>query len=71
MKGKSARHGRAPSPYQKHGKTPYRYSPGYYAWKRTKVASIARSGKYADEAQQALRQQSNRSRRLKVKALGS
>ncbi len=55
MKGKSARHGRAPSPYQKHGKTPYRYSPGYYAWKRSKVASIDRSNKYGDQAQKELR----------------
>ncbi len=56
MKGKSARHGKAASPYNKYNKAPHRYSPGYYAWKRTKMASIARSGKYADEAQQALRQ---------------
>jgi len=51
MKGRSARHGRAQSPYQKHKKTPYRYSPGYYEWKRSKVASVNRNNKYAEQAQ--------------------
>jgi len=51
MKGRSARHGRAQSPYQKHKKPPYRYSPGYYEWKRSKVASVNRNNKYAEQAQ--------------------
>lgn len=55
MKGRSARHGRAASPYQKYEKKPFRYSPGYYDWKRQKMASIAKSGKYADQARESLR----------------
>ena len=39
-KGKSARHGRAPSPYQKYEKQPYRYSTEYYTWK-TRVTGKA------------------------------
>lgn len=55
MKGRSTRHGKAPSPYVKYDKRPHKYSPGYYAWKREKMASIARSGKYADQARESMR----------------
>jgi hypothetical protein len=30
--GKSSRRGNLPSPYQKYGKVPYRYSTAYYEW---------------------------------------
>ena len=31
----------ARSPYQRYGKTPYRYSPAYYAWRRQHVSKQA------------------------------
>ncbi len=50
MKGRSARHGKAPSPWTKKNKKPYQYSPGYYAWKRQIVAHAGKSNnKYKDE----------------------
>lgn len=50
MKGRSARHGKAASPYQKYQKKPYRYSSGYYDWRRNVVARANSRNKYADEA---------------------
>lgn len=35
LKGRSARHGRAPAPYTKYAKKEFQYSAGYYEWKRT------------------------------------
>ena len=37
-KGKSARHGNAPSPYTKYEKTPYKYSAAYYSWRADRLA---------------------------------
>lgn len=42
-KGRSARHGRRPSPYQKYEKTPYKYSSAYYEWFRGAHAKNQRS----------------------------
>lgn len=50
MKGRSARHGKAASPYQKYQKRPYRYSAAYYDWRRGKVASAKTGNKYAEQA---------------------
>ena len=56
MQGKSARHGHAASPYSKYEKKPFRYSPGYYEWKRSIVARAGKSNnKYADQAQKEQR----------------
>lgn len=52
MKGRSARHGKAASPYTKYGKVPHRYSPDYYNWKRSVVAKANSRNKYAQEAVQ-------------------
>lgn len=51
MKGRSARHGRSASPYSKYEKKPFRYSPGYYEWKRNVVAKANSRNKYAEQAQ--------------------
>jgi hypothetical protein len=37
-KGKSVRHGNAPSPYTKYSKTPYVYSSAYHEWRRNRLA---------------------------------
>lgn len=56
MKGRSARHGKAASPYSKYDKRPFRYSPGYYEWKRNIVARAGKStNKYAEQAQKEQR----------------
>lgn len=55
MKGRSARHGKAPSPYTKYQKKPYRYSSGYYDWKRSVTARANSRNKYAEEAQKEQR----------------
>ena len=52
MKGRSARHGKAASPYTKYDKRPFRYSPGYYEWKRSVVAKANSRNKYAEQAKQ-------------------
>lgn len=56
MKGKSARHGKAPSPYQKYEKKPYRYSQAHRDWQNKVRAGAAKSSnKYADEARESQR----------------
>lgn len=42
-KGKSARNGNAPSPYQKYGKTPHKYSQKYTDWRRDRLAGRVRT----------------------------
>lgn len=55
-KGRSARHGRAASPYQKYDKRPCRYSAEYYDWKRSITSRAAKpTNKYADKAQKEQR----------------
>ena len=50
MKGRSARHGKAQSCYQKHQKKPYVYSAEYREWKRSIVARAGKTNnKYTDE----------------------
>lgn len=41
QKGRSARNGNAPSPYQKYGKVPHRYSSAYYTWRANRLAGRA------------------------------
>lgn len=50
MKGKSARHGKAQSPYQKYEKTPYKYSAAYREWNSKVRAGINSRNKYAEQA---------------------
>lgn len=51
-RGKSARRGNASSPYAKYEKKPFRYSAGYYDWKRTVTNSAQRNNRYAAENKQ-------------------
>lgn len=36
--GHSARNGNATAPYTKYNKTPHKYSPSYYSWRRDRLA---------------------------------
>lgn len=40
-RGRSSRNGNAPSPYQKYGKVPYKYSSAYHDWRRDRLAGKA------------------------------
>lgn len=52
------------SPYQRYGKTPYRYSPAYYAWRRE---TLCANGLRESEAQmQAERDADHRRKRRGV-----